>query len=258
MFGGVLPILVERSDTHKLLALEGERFIEERQIVSGIVNPEETVVDVGANIRYYTLLFNQRFGPNGKIVAAEPEPKNLVELRRSIEINKLNNSTVVPFVLGEKDKDVSLGEGVNGMVSEAESDTIRVVQRKLDTLLNQLNIASKNMIKIDIEGYEWYALQGMRKVLDEARPRLFIEVHPALLPKSVKTSDLFAQLSEIYSDVKIYVSTKNASFTEKIRKRYWGFKSSEFLPKHHLPAFLAAADARKQKEPFWLVCRNVE
>jgi FkbM family methyltransferase len=54
------------------------------------------VLDIGANIGYFTLLFARIVGPTGSVYAFEPEPRNFELLSKNVEINSYQNVTLVP------------------------------------------------------------------------------------------------------------------------------------------------------------------
>ncbi len=64
------------------------------QIIREQIKEGDIVIDVGANIGYYTLIFAQLVGKTGKVFAFEPEPKNFEILKKNIEINNYGNVTV--------------------------------------------------------------------------------------------------------------------------------------------------------------------
>jgi FkbM family methyltransferase len=78
-----------------LLYLKGERFLEERCLFRNLVEPGMTVVDVGANIGYYMILFRELVGERGKVVCFEPYRENLKEIRRNRDKNNFGNVSVL-------------------------------------------------------------------------------------------------------------------------------------------------------------------
>ena len=57
----------------------------------------QTVIDVGAHIRLYTLIACRMVGPNGKVFSIEPDKSNLKVLRKNVAINKFKNAVVLPI-----------------------------------------------------------------------------------------------------------------------------------------------------------------
>lgn len=68
----------------------------------------DTVIDVGANVGFFTLIFARAAGREGKIFAFEPEPHNLSLLKKNIEANNYKNITIVDKAVGEKSEKVKL------------------------------------------------------------------------------------------------------------------------------------------------------
>jgi hypothetical protein len=81
LFGHRFVCDVSRTGPQKLLYLIAERYVPEASLVRSFLAPGMNVVDVGANIGYYTLMFAQVVGPEGRIITIEPSPENLPELR---------------------------------------------------------------------------------------------------------------------------------------------------------------------------------
>ncbi len=119
LLGYRLHLDVSRSDAHRLLYLEGARFVTELGLLRGVVRPSDVAVDVGANIGYYTLLLAHLAGPRGRILAFEPEPDNLAELQTNVARNVPGNAQVYPYAVGARAGTVSFARGLNGAVVSA-------------------------------------------------------------------------------------------------------------------------------------------
>jgi FkbM family methyltransferase len=159
------------------------------------VQPGMVVYDVGANVGYVSLLFARSVGPQGQVFAFEALPANLERIRRNLALNP--QAAVSPMGLAVVDAarpvefmthtSGAMGKaaGSAGRKEEAYGATIRVPGTSLDefayTQLNPL----PNVIKIDIEGGEVLALPGMRRLLREGRPLIFLELHG---PEAAKTA----------------------------------------------------------------------
>ena len=131
-----------------------------------------TVIDVGANIGYYTIITGKRVGVNGRVLAFEPEENNFSLLSRNISLNKLNNVTVFKIALANKSGEESLyldndNKGHHSLSSQ-KSRTEKIVLVRTDTLdniLEKYGSPKVDLIKMDIEGAECLALEGMAKTL---------------------------------------------------------------------------------------------
>ncbi|HXF61987.1 MAG TPA: FkbM family methyltransferase [Caldilineaceae bacterium] len=150
-----------------------------------LLEPGAVVVDIGANIGYYTLLAATRVGPTGKVIAFEPKEENCDLLRRSLAANDLHNVVVHCCAVAESD-------GVAGYYSSSSNGSIsndltRPGARQVPTVALDDVLAGEpriDVIKMDIEGAEGRAFQGMQGVLRRSRPILFSEFSPYSLPKN--------------------------------------------------------------------------
>jgi FkbM family methyltransferase len=129
-------------------------------------------VDVGANLGHYTIRMAKRCE---KVIAFEPNPENRRKLLKNIELNRLDNVTVLPYACGEERYRSRItmedsGSHIVDSVSEKETVEIDVVQ--LDEVVDEGDI-----VKIDVEGYEWNVIQGARNLIESCRPILLIEHH---------------------------------------------------------------------------------
>ncbi|MEQ1737024.1 MAG: FkbM family methyltransferase, partial [Rhodoglobus sp.] len=131
------------------------------QFFATIVKPGMTVIDVGANAGYYTILFGDAVGRHGRVVAVEPVPATVALLRRSVALNGHASTTHVSAVAlgkepaGEVWMMLPEGEPKNAAVVHSESPgAFRVPSTNLDTLARDLALDRVDLIKIDAEGAE--------------------------------------------------------------------------------------------------------
>jgi FkbM family methyltransferase len=186
---------VSRSSGNQLLWLEGKRYIKEKALLEQIVRPHMTVLDVGANIGYYALMFVSLLEGKGHVICLEPDPNNLDELRRNVANNRLDHTvTIMPVAAGEFDGSVRFAAGSNGRVASDGSLTVSVV--RIDSLM----IKKLDVLKIDVEGYEASVLKGAQETLERDRPAIFLELHPTLLTPDAH-EDIIAFLRTRYTTV---------------------------------------------------------
>ncbi|MCX6719014.1 MAG: FkbM family methyltransferase [Candidatus Taylorbacteria bacterium] len=148
------------------------------------LKPGMTVVDIGANIGYYTVIAAKNIGSNGKLFAYEPENRNYSFLEKNIGINKLTN--VIPFKIGISDKKGTNklyldddNKGRHSFVFNEDKSAISIETDTLDESLRRYGSPTIDIIKIDIEGAEFLALQGMKETIKRS-PNLIIfsELYP--------------------------------------------------------------------------------
>jgi FkbM family methyltransferase len=190
------------------------------------LKPGDVFVDVGANIGYFSLLAASIVGVGGKVIAFEPNVANCELLKLSIKQNEFEQIEVYNNAVAECDQDFILEvEGSNGWlvpleaanstpfyISEKYDNSSEHIQRfltKAVTLDNVLeDVPRIDLIKIDIEGAEPRALQGMNGILQKHRPVLFTEFYPAMLQtvSGVTPEAYLDKLREIGYDIFIIES----------------------------------------------------
>jgi FkbM family methyltransferase len=156
------------------------------------LRPGDVVWDVGAHVGMYAVLGAARVGPTGQIVAFEPEPRTFAELRQNVARNDADNVTALPMALGKEDGEATLytdwraGLGVHKLFYESRLRPAgtRITVRAGDALRRQGGAPQPSVVKLDVEGWEAEALQGMRDTLAAPQCRLLIlEVHTTNLAK---------------------------------------------------------------------------
>lgn len=146
------------------------------------LNAGDTVYDIGANIGYFSLEFARQVGKTGKVIAFEPHPKIFATLDRNISRNGYNNIERYNFACGNKIGKVELylsteNEGNHKIVSNPNStDSVSVKVVELNDFINN---DIPRIIKIDIEGAELLALQGIGDSIMQKKSIDFVlEYHP--------------------------------------------------------------------------------
>jgi len=152
-----------------------------------LVQPGWVAYDIGANIGYISLLLAQTVGEDGKVFSFEALPTNLDRLRSHIEINGLNSRVdVVPSAVAASSGVIRFFVGPSGAMGKAEGsagrpespgESIEVQGISLDDFVYQNDNPPPDVIKMDIEGGEVLALQGMSRLLTKARPLILLELH---------------------------------------------------------------------------------
>lgn len=246
--GGTLTIDVGRSSTERLLWLEGERAIAERHLLARRVSPGDRVLDIGANLGYYALLFARAIGPDGRIDCFEPEPQNLETLAENFRANRLEESVRIhPVAVGEKAGSVRLDPGLNGVVTELGA--LEVPVRRLDDL-DDLHDRPVDFLKIDVEGYEGPVLRGAARILARDRPALFVEIHPELIGPPDDVPGIVATLRAIYPGLEAW-EPATGTLVARLAARY--FPSRAVRRIGDLDALVAACARGERREPFWAI-----
>jgi FkbM family methyltransferase len=143
------------------------------------------VVDVGANIGYHTLLAAEQVGGAGHVWSVEPAEGNLGFLRHNIELNGFENVTILPHAAGARRslrrfllRSDSGHHGFHAHPTDGTVEEVEIEEVPLDDLIR----APVDLVKLDVEGSEIEALEGMRRLLtDSPTVRILVEWNPPML-----------------------------------------------------------------------------
>jgi len=176
-------------------------------LIEGSLKTGMTFVDLGAFCGYYTLLASRLVGPSGRVYAFEAHPANYAYLMRNIEANGCGNVVAInkaafnrngkAVLVLEKDADhhwLSSSAPPSGNGASIEVPTL-----SLDDFFAGEGWPSVDLVKIDIEGSEEAALEGMRE-LSRRNPHmsLIMELNwPAMQRAGVRREEMEALLAEI-------------------------------------------------------------
>ncbi|MDB5319428.1 MAG: methyltransferase FkbM family protein [Phycisphaerales bacterium] len=151
--------------------------LDKQRIFNTLVKPGDVVFDVGANAGYYTLLGAVLAGPEGKVFAFEPLPRNASIVRRHVEMNKLSNVTVFEGAVCDRDGTAMFDSGaIPEMAHLSESGGIEVRTFKLDSLLAE-GVPPPAVMKVDVEGAEVDVLNGARRLIEAQHPTIMVATH---------------------------------------------------------------------------------
>jgi FkbM family methyltransferase len=158
-----------------------------RALLPGLVRPGGIAYDIGANIGYYAVTLARLVGPRGHVFAIEANPLCVYFLRANLEANGVGNCTILPAALLNEDASVEftinygnchlgLSERSDFYHSKMGHD-VAVHGHPLDRLIEGLALPPPAFVKMDIEGGEGPAMQGMRATVERHRPTLLVEIH---------------------------------------------------------------------------------
>jgi FkbM family methyltransferase len=165
----------------------------ETELFHKYIKPGDVVVDIGANIGYYTLIAAKLTGKDGKVYSFEPEPNNYELLVRNIKVNRYNNVTPVQKALSDKKGELKLHlDKLNlGSHSFIEIDDpkrkggeVTVDTITLDEFFKEEGKdRGIDFIKMDAEGAEGLVVEGAKYILQKYAPKIIMEFWTAALRK---------------------------------------------------------------------------
>jgi FkbM family methyltransferase len=158
------------------------------------IKRESHVLDLGANIGYYSILAALVTGPNGKVFAFEPEKNNADLLLKNSKENNLQNIQLCNYVVSDKDGSIdfyinpenfgdhSVAKNTYKRCYNIQNEfrvPIKLNSIKLDNFFSIEEFRKIDLIKMDIQGSESKAIKGMESLLQEHRPVILMEYSPA-------------------------------------------------------------------------------
>ncbi len=158
------------------------------KVVHALVKSGGTVLDVGANIGYYTVLLSRLAGRDGRILAFEPTANFRKILSMNIAVNNLNNVEVIPAGLSDKSQKLDIYLTVDTATlhpsdSKKETDRKNDSNREvielitLDDYIRRNPLERIDFIKIDVDGHEPSILRGAWETLEKYHPVVLLEVN---------------------------------------------------------------------------------
>ncbi len=190
-------------DISFLIALDPKNgYVDEKICDDGVFEPEMldefikyihdgmTFADIGANIGQHTLFASRLVGENGHVISFEPIPHLYEQIKKSVEGNKMHNVKVINAGCGNREETLNIYMDSSNLA--ASSLIIPNTTNKLTTtpvhiirpepiLLPYKKI---DVIKIDVEGYEYQTLLGLEKILERDKPVIFLEYTPTFYEKN--------------------------------------------------------------------------
>jgi FkbM family methyltransferase len=151
--------------------------------LSKYVEPGGLIIDVGANLGFFSRLF-VGFPQSPRVVAIEPESRNIASLRRGIAKWGDGRVVVVEAAAVDIDGVVNLNVDKNNHADHQVSDEgVPITGVRLDTLMTTMSLAPVSLIKIDVQGAEERVLRGSSALIHRDHPTVFTEIDPVRLAK---------------------------------------------------------------------------
>jgi FkbM family methyltransferase len=152
-------------------------------LLAQLAVPGDWVVDVGANVGFYTKRLAELVAPDGRVLAFEPVPETFVLLANNLETCSISNVTLFNAALSEaagvatisipRFDDTGLKNFYQARLLREGKGDLAVLTVSLDSLRIPKAI---RLVKIDAEGHELSVLKGMRDTLRRDRPVLIVEM----------------------------------------------------------------------------------
>jgi FkbM family methyltransferase len=171
------------------------------ELVKKYVDPQKDVLDIGANIGLFTILFSKIVSANNKVLAVEPTPLALHYLRRNVKRNNCDKAVIIfegaatnkkalvrINIIPGMEEYSSLAEIVHPAVVGKITDSIEVEGHPIDNIVEKFSL-TPGFIKIDAEGSEYKVVSGAVNTLKKHRPVILSELSDTLLSCSDESSE---------------------------------------------------------------------
>lgn len=164
-----------------------------------------TIIDIGANFGFHSLEFAELVGDNGRVEAFEPQRVVFYQLCGNSVANGFDNIYAHNLALGDKedtvlietpqyykDETINIGNAHVNAYTGAGAHDVKQVR------LDDFNFTNVSVIKIDVQGFEPYVLDGAIETIKRNRPYIFIEVEePQLQIYGFTKESVFSRLSDL-------------------------------------------------------------
>jgi FkbM family methyltransferase len=162
-----------------------------KQLIDIFIKPGDTVIDCGANFGYNSVLMGKKLNNKGLLIAFEPQRIIYQQLNGNLIINNIFNSITYQSALGNNNEPTTMtpvnydSTWINIGDTSVGDGGEEVSVYKLDDFI----LDNVNFIKIDVQGYELFTLEGAKDLITTHLPDLFIEIEPHQLIKFDISSD---------------------------------------------------------------------
>ena len=189
---------------HQSLSIHGSFETFATKLVMEEIREGDVVVDIGANIGYFTLIFSRLVGQSGKVYAFEPDAGNFALLEKNIAANAYSNVILEKKAVADRTGEATLYrssvDNMDHRLVEASTHQagVPVGVVRLDEYF-QGKAEAVRFIKIDIQGAEKRAFEGMRGLVErQSRLTVLMEFAPSFLRAcNTEPEDLLGLLDEL-------------------------------------------------------------
>lgn len=180
-----------------------------KQFFMDVIKKNFTIIDAGAQIGMYTVFFS-KLASEGFVHAFEPtDTINL--LNENLSFNNCNNVKTHNIALSNKDGKYK--DTVYKIWSQQVTETKEFNFITIDTFTKENNI-KPNLIKIDVDSYDFEVLQGSQNILTSYEPMIIVELNQGLAKRGYEPQDVIDYMKSLNYNVKHVFDGENFLFTK--------------------------------------------
>ena len=163
--------------------------VPETRVMRALVKPGDQVLDIGANVGWFSKVLSELVGPSGRVYSIEPVPLTFELLNFCVRKLELRNVETINCAMSDRTGSATMEVpvyswgGENFYEAEIVEDgggesQLRRFTVRVDTVdsLSERMPAAITFMKVDVEGHEVAVLRGGQRVLSQARPALLLEM----------------------------------------------------------------------------------
>lgn len=169
---------------YKLGVLKNKPLFKYHYYLKSVINENDVIIDIGANLGYFSIPFSKWVGPKGIVYAVEPVKQVREVLERNIR--KIRNIRVIPYALGSENKNIRMGSNTRqktGFIATGSHFVLEDTTNALDEFTAEMkkgselfdNLERLDFIKCDVEGYETVIIPELKDILLKHKPVMLIE-----------------------------------------------------------------------------------
>lgn len=143
------------------------------------LEPTDIAIDGGANQGVYSCSIAKQIGSSGKIIAIEPLSEPVKMFKENIKLNNFKNIFIEKCALWKKNTSgkIYFNKDDYGQASVVNKSKLfeKTKLKKLDDIVTKYNLKEVNLIKLDLQGAEIFAIEGAEKTISKFKPILYLE-----------------------------------------------------------------------------------
>jgi len=180
-------------------------------IIASIVKKGDIVIDIGANVGYYTIFFSKLVGKEGKVYAFEPEPRAFLILKNKAK--RLKNVILERKAVGDKNARIKFYVDKSIAGSSVYKDAIYSLEACIEVDMISLDEYFRNLkdeialIKMDVQGAEFLILKGMKNLIKKVKAIIFEYWPDGLKVSGIEPLTLLSKLET--NNFKLFYIDKN-------------------------------------------------
>ena len=174
------------------------------KIINLIIKYNATFIDCGSNFGAYSIPIAKKF-KNNKVYSFDASKKEIMNLEKNIKLNNIKNIKYFNFGIGEKNTTKYFNDNIENFKNsgsyrfEKNKTKNKIKIFKLDYLFKKKKIKLKKniIVKLDIEGYDFLALKGMKEIISKHNVIIFFEFSRMLLENSRNFNNEFDKFLKV-------------------------------------------------------------